>query len=68
MPVNQEDLAGTLMSFPVLIPLGVATLGIELLPEDRIPELAACCRRISDPSPSVSRHHNLMYSVGGMIG
>ncbi|MFG2917133.1 oxygenase MpaB family protein [Kitasatospora sp. NPDC048298] len=35
VPVNQEDLAGTLMSFSVLIPQGLAKLGVELLPEDR---------------------------------
>ncbi|MBD0671182.1 oxygenase MpaB family protein [Streptomyces sp. CBMA156] len=35
VPVNQEDLAGTLLSFSVLIPLGLAKLGVELLPEDR---------------------------------
>ncbi|MFD7640611.1 oxygenase MpaB family protein [Kitasatospora sp. NPDC059795] len=35
VPVNQEDLAGTLMSFSVLIPLGLASLGVDLLPEDR---------------------------------
>ncbi|MFE7636254.1 oxygenase MpaB family protein [Kitasatospora sp. NPDC057518] len=35
VPVNQEDLAGTLMSFSVLIPLGLAELGVDLLPEDR---------------------------------
>jgi hypothetical protein len=35
VPVNQEDLAGTLMSFSWMIPLGLGKLGIELLPEDR---------------------------------
>ncbi|MFK0296558.1 oxygenase MpaB family protein [Streptomyces sp. NPDC090442] len=35
LPINQEDLAGTLMSFSVMIPRGLATLGVELLPEDR---------------------------------
>ncbi|MFJ8478119.1 oxygenase MpaB family protein [Kitasatospora sp. NPDC094011] len=35
VPVNQEDLAGTLMSFSVAIPRGLAKLGVELLPEDR---------------------------------
>ncbi|MEW1654292.1 MULTISPECIES: oxygenase MpaB family protein [unclassified Streptomyces] len=35
VPVNQEDLAGTLMSFSVVIPSGLAKLGVELLPEDR---------------------------------
>ncbi|MER8101388.1 oxygenase MpaB family protein [Kitasatospora sp. NPDC094016] len=35
VPVNQEDLAGTLMSFSVVIPHGLAKLGVELLPEDR---------------------------------
>ncbi|QHC22979.1 oxygenase MpaB family protein [Streptomyces sp. GS7] len=35
LPVNQEDLAGTLMSFSVEIPRGLARLGVELLPEDR---------------------------------
>ncbi|MFJ9442856.1 oxygenase MpaB family protein [Kitasatospora sp. NPDC101235] len=33
--VNQEDLAGTLMSFSVLIPLGLAELGVELTTGDR---------------------------------
>jgi hypothetical protein len=35
LPVNQEDLAGTLMSFSVLIPRGLARLGVELPREDR---------------------------------
>jgi len=33
-PINQEDLAGTLMSFSGLILEGLATLGVELVPED----------------------------------
>lgn len=35
MPINQEDLAGTLMTFSVVIPRGLARLGIELEPADR---------------------------------
>jgi hypothetical protein len=35
LPVNQEDLAGTLMSFSVVIPRGLQRLGVELLPQDR---------------------------------
>lgn len=35
LPINQEDLAGTLMSFSVVVPRGLAALGVELLPEDR---------------------------------
>ncbi|MBT2422483.1 DUF2236 domain-containing protein [Streptomyces sp. ISL-22] len=35
LPVNQEDLAGTLMSFSVVIPRGLGRLGVDLLPEDR---------------------------------
>ncbi|MEU3562772.1 oxygenase MpaB family protein [Kitasatospora sp. NPDC006786] len=35
VPVNQEDLAGTLLSFSVLIPQGLGELGVELPPEDR---------------------------------
>ncbi|MEU1285045.1 oxygenase MpaB family protein [Kitasatospora sp. NPDC005856] len=35
VPVNQEDLAGTLLTFSVLIPQGLARLGVDLLPEDR---------------------------------
>ncbi|MFF4948855.1 oxygenase MpaB family protein [Streptomyces chattanoogensis] len=35
LPVNQEDLAGTLMSFSVVIPRGLARLGVDLPREDR---------------------------------
>ncbi|GGU64991.1 hypothetical protein GCM10010211_32620 [Streptomyces albospinus] len=35
LPVNQEDLAGTLMSFSVEIPRGLARLGVELPRQDR---------------------------------
>ncbi|WP_223839158.1 oxygenase MpaB family protein [Saccharopolyspora pogona] len=35
IPVNQEDLAGTLMSFSVVIPRGLERLGIDLAEEDR---------------------------------
>ncbi|MFG2113209.1 oxygenase MpaB family protein [Streptomyces sp. NPDC048718] len=35
VPVNQEDLAGTLMSFSVVIPNGLAKLGVQLTTEDR---------------------------------
>ncbi|MEU6863461.1 oxygenase MpaB family protein [Streptomyces sp. NPDC046876] len=35
VPVNQEDLAGTLMSFSVVIPKGLAKLGVELPAADR---------------------------------
>ncbi|WP_129308221.1 oxygenase MpaB family protein [Streptomyces sp. L2] len=35
LPVNQEDLAGTLMSFSVTIPQGLARLGVELPARDR---------------------------------
>jgi hypothetical protein len=34
-PINQEDLAGTLMSFSVVIPRGLARLGIDLPAADR---------------------------------
>ncbi|PJN40207.1 hypothetical protein CG747_14210 [Streptomyces sp. CB02959] len=35
LPVNQEDLAGTLMSFSVVIPRGLGRLGVDLPREDR---------------------------------
>ncbi|MER8041980.1 oxygenase MpaB family protein [Streptomyces sp. NPDC094032] len=35
LPVNQEDLAGTLMSFSVAVPRGLAKLGVELPRADR---------------------------------
>ncbi|MEU9144998.1 oxygenase MpaB family protein [Streptomyces sp. NPDC048349] len=35
VPVNQEDLAATLMSFAVIIPQGLARLGVELPAQDR---------------------------------
>lgn len=35
LPVNQEDLVGTLMSFSVTIPQGLARLGVDLPAEDR---------------------------------
>ncbi|MFJ9417318.1 oxygenase MpaB family protein [Streptomyces sp. NPDC101227] len=35
LPVNQEDLAGTLMSFSVVIPRGLRRLGVDLPSEDR---------------------------------
>lgn len=35
LPVNQEDLAGTLMSFSVTIPQGLARLGVDLPVKDR---------------------------------
>ncbi|MBX7551643.1 DUF2236 domain-containing protein [Streptomyces sp. tea 10] len=35
VPVNQEDLAATLMSFSVIIPRGLARLGVELPAQDR---------------------------------
>lgn len=35
LPVNQEDLAGTLMSFSVVIPRGLGRLGVDLPTEDR---------------------------------
>ncbi|MGH2618672.1 MAG: oxygenase MpaB family protein, partial [Thermomicrobiales bacterium] len=35
LPVNQEDLAGTLLTFSVLIPRGLDRLGIDLAPADR---------------------------------
>lgn len=35
LPVNQEDLTGTLMSFSVTIPQGLARLGVELPDRDR---------------------------------
>ncbi|MFD0265028.1 oxygenase MpaB family protein [Streptomyces sp. NPDC127106] len=35
LPVNQEDLAGTLMSFSVVVPQGLARLGVDLPVEDR---------------------------------
>ncbi|MFF7358070.1 oxygenase MpaB family protein [Streptomyces filipinensis] len=35
LPVNQEDLAGTLMSFSVVIPRGLGRLGVDLPPRDR---------------------------------
>jgi hypothetical protein len=34
-PVNQEDLAGTLTSFSVVVPLGLQSLGIDLPDSDR---------------------------------
>ncbi|MDH6127389.1 oxygenase MpaB family protein [Kitasatospora sp. GP82] len=35
LPVNQEDLAGTLMSFAVVIPKGLKRLGVDLPDKDR---------------------------------
>ncbi|MEU6669225.1 oxygenase MpaB family protein [Streptomyces sp. NPDC046727] len=35
LPVNQEDLAGTLMSFSIVIPRGLARLGVDLPRQDR---------------------------------
>lgn len=35
LPVNQEDLTATLMSFSVIIPRGLAKLGVELPVQDR---------------------------------
>ncbi|MET9831192.1 oxygenase MpaB family protein [Streptomyces sp. NPDC006385] len=35
LPVNQEDLAGTLMSFSVVIPRGLGRLGVDLPTEER---------------------------------
>ncbi|SDZ24892.1 hypothetical protein SAMN05216215_105414 [Saccharopolyspora shandongensis] len=35
IPINQEDLAGTLLSFAVVIPLGLQRLGVELPARDR---------------------------------
>ncbi|MBW5483772.1 oxygenase MpaB family protein [Streptomyces bambusae] len=35
VPVNQEDMAGTLLSFSVVIPKGLAKLGVELPTADR---------------------------------
>ncbi|MFI7407284.1 oxygenase MpaB family protein [Streptomyces sp. NPDC049627] len=35
LPVNQEDLAGTLMSFSVVIPRGLRRLGVDLPDDDR---------------------------------
>lgn len=35
LPVNQEDLVGTLLSFSVAIPRGLACLGVNLPTEDR---------------------------------
>jgi hypothetical protein len=35
LPINQEDLVGTLLSFSVVIPRGLACLGVNLPTEDR---------------------------------
>lgn len=35
LPINQEDLAGTMCSFSVLIPRGLAKLGVDLPRQDR---------------------------------
>lgn len=35
LPINQEDLAGTLFSFSVAIPLGLGKLGVSLTRDDR---------------------------------
>lgn len=35
LPINQEDLAGTLLSFSVTVPRGLESLGVDLPTEDR---------------------------------